>query len=106
MSQLKTNRTNSKWFVSEEMSDALHLWYAVILLEFVKKPGSLIYPCPVLLIVHYFMIEKRDEMKRGAGAEPVNWTLVCGYQDGIADSLAYAAPESLSTVQPQSSLPC
>jgi hypothetical protein len=38
--------------------------------------------------------------KLGAGAEPVNWKLVCGFQDGIGDSIGYAVPEIPLTVQP------
>jgi len=32
----------------QKMSDALHLWCVVTLLEFVKKPDSLMYRRPVL----------------------------------------------------------
>jgi len=45
------------------MSEALHLWCVVTLVEFVKKPGSLMYLSPMLLNVHYYKNEKRDEMK-------------------------------------------
>jgi hypothetical protein len=65
--KINTNRTNSKWFVSEKIRDALHLWYVVTVLEFVKKPGSLMYRCPISLSVHYYKNEKQGEMKESWG---------------------------------------
>lgn len=67
--ELKKNLTEQirNELFPKKMSDALHLWCIVTLLQFVKTPGSLMYRRPVLLSVPDYKNEKRGEMKETWG---------------------------------------